>query len=132
MGLDHHRLRSAQLAGVAASPAANGSRLMAMLSKFARHARACRGHPRLAFLTRCQDVDGRDMSAFTRVFRRAMPGHDVEGVDHDTNIASPLLVVTIALTATWDAWRWYVLRVWDSPEEAASLVLTVVFLGALG
>ena len=27
--------------------------------------------------------------------------------------------------ATWDAWRWYVLRVWDSPEEAASLVLTM-------
>jgi hypothetical protein len=23
-----------------------------------------------------QDVDGRDISAFTRVFRRAMPGHD--------------------------------------------------------
>jgi exosortase/archaeosortase family protein len=42
------------------------------------------------------------------------------------------LVIALALTATWDAWRWYVLRVWDSPEEAASLVLTVAFLGALG
>src|SRR6185436_2801842 len=29
-------------------------------------------------VSRCskQDVDGRDISAFTRVFRRAMPGHD--------------------------------------------------------
>jgi exosortase/archaeosortase family protein len=44
----------------------------------------------------------------------------------------PYLVIAAALAATWDAWRWYVLRVWDSPEEAASLVLTVVFLGALG
>jgi exosortase/archaeosortase family protein len=42
------------------------------------------------------------------------------------------LVIALTLAATWDAWRWYVLRVWDSPEEAASLVLTVVFLGALG
>jgi hypothetical protein len=25
---------------------------------------------------RVEDVDGRDDSAFTRVFRRAMPGHD--------------------------------------------------------
>jgi hypothetical protein len=25
---------------------------------------------------RGKDVDGRDISAFTRVFRRAMPGHD--------------------------------------------------------
>jgi len=63
---------------------------------------------------------------------RGEPGHDVEGMDHNTNIASPLLVVTIALAATWDAWRWYVMRVWDSPEEAASLALTIVFLGALG
>jgi hypothetical protein len=28
-------------------------------------------------LTSCNEVvDGRDISAFTRVFRRAMPGHD--------------------------------------------------------
>jgi exosortase/archaeosortase family protein len=32
----------------------------------------------------------------------------------------------------WVAWRWYVGRVWDSPEEAVSLALTVAFLGALG
>jgi len=44
----------------------------------------------------------------------------------------PSLVIALVLAATWDAWRWYVLRVWDSPEEAASLVLTIVFLGALG
>jgi exosortase/archaeosortase family protein len=44
----------------------------------------------------------------------------------------PHLVIALVVTATWDAWRWYVLRVWDSPDEAASLVLTIVFLGALG
>jgi len=31
-----------------------------------RHARACRGHPRLYFFARQKDVDGRDK-----------PGHDV-------------------------------------------------------
>jgi exosortase/archaeosortase family protein len=45
---------------------------------------------------------------------------------------NPCLVTALVLAATWDAWRWYALRVWDSPEEAASLVLTIVFLGALG
>jgi exosortase/archaeosortase family protein len=44
----------------------------------------------------------------------------------------PYLVTALVLTATWDAWRWYVLRVWESPEEAASLVFTIVFLGTLG
>src|SRR5919198_5713496 len=44
----------------------------------------------------------------------------------------PYLVTSLVMAATWDAWRWYVQRVWDSPEEAASLVLTIVFLGALG
>jgi exosortase/archaeosortase family protein len=47
-------------------------------------------------------------------------------------MTQPLLVTALIMAATWDAWRWYALRVWDSPEEAASLVLTVVFLGALG
>ena len=42
------------------------------------------------------------------------------------------LVAALVVAATWDAWRWYVLRVWDSPEEVASLALTIVFLGALG
>jgi len=42
------------------------------------------------------------------------------------------LVIALVVAATWDAWRWYVQRVWESPEESASLVLTVVFLGALG
>src|SRR5262245_12283729 len=44
----------------------------------------------------------------------------------------PLLVATLVMAAAWDAWRWYVQRVWDSPEEAAALALTVIFLGVLG
>jgi len=43
-----------------------------------------------------------------------------------------VLVAALVVAATWDAWHWYVQRVWESPEESASLVLTVVFLGALG
>jgi len=43
-----------------------------------------------------------------------------------------VLVAALVVAATWDAWRWYAQRVWDSPEESASLVLTIVFLGALG
>jgi len=39
-----------------------------------RHARACPGHPRLTFSGRDnQDVDGRDISAFTRVFDALCP-----------------------------------------------------------
>jgi exosortase/archaeosortase family protein len=44
----------------------------------------------------------------------------------------PYLVTALVMAATWDAWRWYVQRVWESPEEAASLALTVAFVGALG
>ena len=46
------------------------------------HARACRGHPRL-FLPRFreQDVDGRDIRAFTPVFDGLLPGHDSGEVD---------------------------------------------------
>jgi exosortase/archaeosortase family protein len=44
----------------------------------------------------------------------------------------PYLVTALVMAATWDAWRWYVQRVWESPEEAASLAVTVAFLGALG
>jgi exosortase/archaeosortase family protein len=44
----------------------------------------------------------------------------------------PYLVTALVMAATWDAWRWYVQRVWESPEEMASLALTVAFLGALG
>ena len=47
-------------------------------------------------------------------------------------VMHPYLVIALVVTATWDAWRWYALRIWDSPEEAASLALTIVFLGALG
>src|SRR5437763_7652357 len=42
------------------------------------------------------------------------------------------LVTALVMAATWDAWRWYVQRVWESPEEAASLALTVAVVGALG
>jgi exosortase/archaeosortase family protein len=44
----------------------------------------------------------------------------------------PLLIATVVMAATWGAWRWYFERVWAAPEEAAALVLTVVFLGVLG
>jgi hypothetical protein len=44
----------------------------------------------------------------------------------------PYLITALVMAATWDAWRWYVQRVWESPEEAASLALTVAFLGTLG
>jgi exosortase/archaeosortase family protein len=47
-------------------------------------------------------------------------------------VMHPYLVTALVMAATWDAWRWYVQRVWESPEEAASLALTVAFLGALG
>jgi exosortase/archaeosortase family protein len=60
-------------------------------------------------------------------------GHDVESLSlHDINNMHPLLVSLLVMAATWDAWRWYVQRVWESPEEAASLAVTVMFLGALG
>jgi exosortase/archaeosortase family protein len=44
----------------------------------------------------------------------------------------PTLITALVMAATWDAWRWYVQRVWESPEEAASLAVTVAFLGMLG
>jgi len=48
------------------------------------------------------------------------------------HLLHPLLLATLVMAATWDAWRWYLQRVWDSPEEAAALVLTAAFLAALG
>src|SRR3954469_372410 len=48
------------------------------------------------------------------------------------SVMHPYLVTALVMAATWDAWRWYVQRVWESPEEAASLALTAAFLGALG
>src|SRR5215470_10432862 len=130
MGADHHRLRGAHVADVALSPTANGHRLMAVLSRLTRHARAervedareralCRGHPRLSFLAKDKGVDGRDK-----------PGHDERVLI--SNITHPLLVTALVMAATWDAWRWYVQRVWQSPEEAASLAVTVAFLATLG
>ena len=44
----------------------------------------------------------------------------------------PLLASLLVMAATWDAWRWYALRVADAPEEAAALALTIVFLCAVG
>jgi exosortase/archaeosortase family protein len=43
----------------------------------------------------------------------------------------PALVCALVVAATWDAWRWYVARVWTAPEEAAALVVTVIFLALL-
>jgi exosortase/archaeosortase family protein len=43
----------------------------------------------------------------------------------------PFLVSTLVVAATWDAWRWYVERVWAAPEEAAALALTIAFLAVL-
>jgi exosortase/archaeosortase family protein len=43
----------------------------------------------------------------------------------------PVLVCMLVVAATWDAWRWYVERIWAAPEEAAALVLTVAFFGML-
>lgn len=40
----------------------------------------------------------------------------------------PLLVAL----ATWDAWRWYLARVREEPEQGLVLLLTVAFLAALG
>ena len=44
----------------------------------------------------------------------------------------PLLATALVTAASWDAWRWYALRVAAAPEEAASLALTVAFLGVIG
>src|SRR4051794_8497511 len=44
----------------------------------------------------------------------------------------PLFVAILVTAATWKAWHWYLERVGTSPEEAASLALTVMFLGVLG
>src|SRR5262245_65081708 len=122
MGADNRRLRSAHVADVALSATVRCGGVMAALSKLTRHARACRGHPRLAFLVKNKDVDGRDK-----------PGHDVESrSQHDIDTMHPLLVTALVTAATWDAWRWYVQRVWESPEEAASLAVTVAVLGTLG
>ena len=44
----------------------------------------------------------------------------------------PLYVTALVAAATWEAWRWYLARVTAAPDEAAALVLTVVFLTAVG
>lgn len=44
----------------------------------------------------------------------------------------PLLVSAAVTAATWDAWRWYLTRIRDAPEEAATLVLTIALLALAG
>ena len=44
----------------------------------------------------------------------------------------PLLVAALVTAATWDAWRWYLARVWATPEDAVSLAATAMFLAVLG
>jgi exosortase/archaeosortase family protein len=44
----------------------------------------------------------------------------------------PLTVTALVAAATWEAWRWYLARVAAAPDEAAALVLTVVFLTVVG
>jgi exosortase/archaeosortase family protein len=44
----------------------------------------------------------------------------------------PLLIAMVVMAATWNAWWWYFERVSSAPEEAASLALTVMFLGGIG
>jgi exosortase/archaeosortase family protein len=44
----------------------------------------------------------------------------------------PRLASALVTAATWEAWRWYASRVAATPEEAASLALTMVFLGVIG
>jgi exosortase/archaeosortase family protein len=43
----------------------------------------------------------------------------------------PLLVLAVVALATWDSWRWYATRLIASPEEGASLLLTLAFFAVL-
>lgn len=47
-------------------------------------------------------------------------------------IVHPLIVSMLVVAATWDAWSWYFSRVWAAPEEAAALILAVLFFAAIG
>jgi exosortase/archaeosortase family protein len=44
----------------------------------------------------------------------------------------PSLLAVLVLVATWGGWRWYLERVWASPEEAVALCLTIVLLATFG
>jgi exosortase/archaeosortase family protein len=44
----------------------------------------------------------------------------------------PLIMAVLVVAATWDSWRWYLARVASAPEDAATLVVAALFLGALG
>ena len=46
-------------------------------------------------------MDARVVSAFTRVFRRAMPAHDVHGLVHCYVAALPFLYNTVAGDVLW-------------------------------
>jgi exosortase/archaeosortase family protein len=41
------------------------------------------------------------------------------------------LATAVVMLATWDAWRWYFVRVSAAPEEALALLLAVLLLGLL-
>jgi exosortase/archaeosortase family protein len=45
---------------------------------------------------------------------------------------SPAAATALVVLATWDGWRWSVLRIASAPEEGAALALTVVFLAVTG
>jgi hypothetical protein len=68
---------------------AGSSPAMTIATPFTCHARACRGHPCL--VSSCgKDVNGRDVSAFTRVFRRAMPGNDGGRCEAERTLPAPI------------------------------------------
>jgi len=43
----------------------------------------------------------------------------------------PLITLVVVVAATWPSWRWYLERVGSAPEDAVTLALTALFLGAL-
>jgi hypothetical protein len=68
---------------------AGSSPAMTVASPFTCHARACRGHPCL--VSSCgKDVNGRDVSAFTRVFGRAVPGNDGGRCEAERTLPAPI------------------------------------------
>src|SRR5262249_4556151 len=51
--------------------------------------------------------------------------------DDDSKKSHSALAAAVVMLATWDAWRWYFVRVSAVPEEALALLLTAVLLGLL-
>ncbi len=56
---------SPQAIAIASTPWRNGGKTLEVPANELRHARACRGHPRLLSHVEIKDVDGRDKSAMT-------------------------------------------------------------------